>query len=171
MLFDDITFITIFADPAKSTVVNKVGYAVAPTGPRSADWRSLPPYQPGVNGLAVSGLGKQKEAAWALVQYLSDRKTSKQYMLKGGLAPRQSAWADPEVVKALDPEFLETGRASAQINYPGVAPLSITNVSKARDYIGQVIVTAIQGGNLKAALDTAFSQCVDLLKKERAKKS
>ena len=119
----------------------------------------------------VSGLGRQKEAAWALVQYLSDRKTSKQYMLKGGLAPRQSAWADPEVVKALDPEFLETGRASAQINYPGVAPLSITNVSKARDYIGQVIVTAIQGGNVKAALDTAFSQCADLLKEERAKKS
>jgi len=171
MLFDDITFITIFADPAKSTVVNKVGYAVAPTGPRSADWRSLPPSQPGANGLAVSGLGKQKEAAWALVQYLSDRKTSKQYMLKGGLAPRQSAWAWPEVVKALDPEFLETGRASAQINYPGVAPLSITNVSKARDYIGQVIVTAIQGGNVKAALDTAFSQCADLLKEERAKKS
>ena len=44
MLFDDITFITIFADPAKSTVVNKVGYAVAPQGPRSADWRSLPVY-------------------------------------------------------------------------------------------------------------------------------
>jgi multiple sugar transport system substrate-binding protein len=171
MLFDDITFITIFSDPAKSTVVNKVGYAVAPSGPRSADWRGLPAYQPGVNGLAISGLGKQKEASWALVQYLSDRKTSKQYMLKGGLAPRQSAWADPEVVKALDPEFLETGRASAQINYPGVAPLSITNVSKARDFIGQVIVTAIQGGNVKAALGTAFTQCVDLLKEERAKKS
>src|SRR5262245_52833609 len=121
VLVDDITFITIFADPAKSTVVNKVGYAVTPTGPRSADWRGLPAYQPNVNGLAVSGLGKQKEAAWTLVQYLSDRKTSKQYMLKGGLAPRQSAWVDPDVVKALDPEFLETGRASVQINYPGVA--------------------------------------------------
>jgi multiple sugar transport system substrate-binding protein len=171
MLFDDITFITIFADPSKSTVAGKVGYALAPTGPRSAAWRSLPPYQPNVNGLAISALGKQKEASWALVQYLSDKTTSKQYMLKGGLAPRQSAWVDPEVVKALDPEFLETGRASAQINYPGVAPLSITNVSKARDFIGQVIVTAIQGGNVKTALSTAFTQCVDLLKEERAKKS
>ena len=82
-----------------------------------------------------------------------------------------SAIGGTEVVKALDPEFLETGRASAQINYPGVAPLSITNVSKARDFIGQVIVTAIQGGNVKTALSTAFTQCVDLLKEERAKKS
>ena len=171
MLFDDITFITIFADPSKSTVAGKVGYALAPTGPRSTAWRNLPPYQPNINGLAISALGKQKEASWALVQYLSDKTTSKQYMLKGGLAPRQSAWVDPEVVKALDPEFLETGRASAQINYPGVAPLSITNVSKARDFIGQVIVTAIQGGNVKTALSTAFTQCVDLLKEERAKKS
>jgi multiple sugar transport system substrate-binding protein len=171
MLFDDITFITIFADPAKSTVVNKVGYAVAPQGPRSADWRSLPAYTPGVNGLAISGLSKQKAPAWYLVQYLSDRKTSKQYMLKGGLAPRQSAWADPDVIKTLDPEFLEAGRASAQINYPGTAPLSITNVSKARDYIGQVIVTAIQGGDVKTALSTAHAQCAELLKEERAKKS
>ncbi len=171
MLFDDITFITVFSDPSKSTVVGKVGYAPAPTGPGSAAWRSLPPYQPDVNGLAISGLGKQKEASWLLVQYLSDKVTSKRYMLQGGLAPRKSAWTDPDVVKALDPEFLETGRISTQINYPGASPLSIANVSKARDFIGAVIVTAIQGGNVKAALDTAFNQCVDLLNEERTKKS
>jgi hypothetical protein len=92
-------------------------------------------------------------------------------MLRGGLAPRQSAWSDPEVQKKLDPEFLEAGKASVQINYPGAAPLSITNVSRARDYLGQVIVTSIQGGNVKGALATAHQQCVDLLKEERAKKS
>ena len=171
MLFDDITFITIFGDPSKSTVAGKVGYAPAPTGPGSAAWRSDPPVAPTVNGLAISGLGKQKEASWLLVQYLSDKTTSKQYMLQGGLAPRQSAWVDPEVVKALDPEFLETGRASTQVNYPGASPPSIANVSKARDFIGEVIVTAIQGGDVKAALKTAADQCADLLKEERAKKS
>jgi multiple sugar transport system substrate-binding protein len=171
MLFHDITFITIFADPTKSTVAGKVGYGPAPTGPHSADWRSDPPAAPNVNGLAISGLGKQKEAAWLLVQYLSDKTTSKQYMLQGGLAPRQSAWIDPDVVKALDPEFLETGKASVAVNYPGASPLSIANVSKARDLIGEVVVTAIQGGNVKAALKTASDQCADLLKDERAKKS
>ncbi len=170
MLFDDITFITIFADPSKSKVAGKVGYAPAPLGPHSDAWRNDPPSQPDVNGLAISGLGKQKEAAWLLVQYLSDKTTSKQYMLQGGLAPRQSAWVDADVVKALDPEFLETARASVQVNYPGAAPLSIANVSKARDFIGEAIVTAIQGGNVKAALKTAADQCADLLKEERAKK-
>ena len=170
MLFDDITFITVFADASKSTVSGKVGYAPAPTGPRSGAWRSLPPYQPNVTGLAISGLGKQKEASWLLVQYLSDKTTSKRYMLQGGLAARQSAWTDPDVVKALDPEFLQTGRESAQINHPGASPLSIANVSKARDMIGEVIVTAIQGGNVKAALGSASNQCVDLLKQERTKK-
>jgi multiple sugar transport system substrate-binding protein len=170
MLYDDITFITIFGDPSKSKVAGKVGYAPTPTGPHSADWRSDPPGAPTANGLAISGLGKQKEAAWLLVQYLSDKTTSKQYMLQGGLAPRQSAWIDPDVVKALDPEFLDTGKASVQVNYPGAAPLSIANVSKARDFIGEVIVTAIQGGNVKAALKTAAGQCADLLKDERAKK-
>jgi multiple sugar transport system substrate-binding protein len=171
MVFDDITFVTVFADPSKSTVAGKVGYAPAPTGPYSAAWRNEPPYAPNVNGLAISGLGKQKEASWLLVQYLSDKTSSKRYMLKGGLAARQSAWTDPDVVKALDPEFLETGRASVQISAPSAAPTSIANVSKARDFIGEVVVTAIQGGNVKAALATAAQQCADLLKEERAKKS
>jgi multiple sugar transport system substrate-binding protein len=170
MLFDDITFVTVFADPSKSKVAGNVGYAPAPTGPQSAAWRAEPLYQPNVTGLAISGLGKEKEASWLLVQYLSDKLTSKRYMLQGGLAARQSAWVDPDVVKALDPEFLETGRASVQINSPGAAPPSIANVSKARDMIGEVIVTAIQGGNVKAALGTAFTQCVDLLNMEREKK-
>lgn len=170
MTFDDITFVTAFGDASKSTVAGKVGYAPAPTGPRSASWRSDPPAAPNATGLAISGLGKQKAAAWLLVQYLSDRTSSKRYMLQGGLAARQSAWTDPDVVKALDPEFLETGRFSTQVNYPGAAPLSIANVSKARDFIGEVVVTAIQGGNVKTALAAAAAQCADLLKEERAKK-
>ncbi|MBV9812982.1 MAG: extracellular solute-binding protein [Acetobacteraceae bacterium] len=171
MLYDDITFVTVFADPSKSKVADKVGYAPAPTGPASTTWRGQPPLAPNVTGLAISGLGKQKEASWLLVQYLSDKTTSKRYMLQGGLAPRRSAWSDPDVVKALDPEFLETGRISTQIAAPPAAPASIANVSKARDFIGQVVVTAIQGGNVKAALATAAGQCADLLKEERAKKS
>ncbi len=168
MCYDDIVFTATFGDASKSTVVGKVGYAVTPTGPHSADWRNLPPYSLGVNGLAISGLNKSPEAAWYMVQYMSDRDTAKQYMLKGGLSPRESVWSDPDVVKALDPEFIETAKASGNIAYPGAAPLSITNVSQARDYIGQVIVTSIQGGDVKSALDTAYQQCVDLLKKERA---
>lgn len=167
MLFDDITFITIFGDPTKSKVAGKVGYGPAPEGLKSAAWRSDPPYAPNSTGLAISGLSKQKEAAWLLVQFLSDKTTSKRYMLQGGLAARQSAWTDPDVVKTLDPEFLETGRYAAQVNSPGVAPLSIANVAKARDIIGEVVVTAIQGGNVKTSLATAAAQCADLLKQER----
>jgi len=171
MLFDDITFITIFADPTKSTVAGKVGYAPAPTGPFSDRWRKDPPYAPNATGLAISGLSRQKEAAWLLVQYLSDPVSSKRYMLQGGLAPRQSTWTDPDVVKALDPEFLETGRVSAGINSPGTAPLSIVNIAKARDIIGETVVTAIQGGNTKASLASAAAQCAELLKQERARKT
>ena len=170
MTFDDITFATTFSDVSKSAVAGKVGYAPAPTGPRSDAWRRESLLAPNVTGLAISGLGKQKEAAWLLVQYLSDKASSKQYMLQGGLGARQSSWTDPDVVKALDAEFLETGRISTQINGAGAAPHSIANVSKARDLIGEVVVAAIQGGNVKQALETAQSQVAALLKEERGKK-
>ncbi len=170
MVYDDITFATLFSDPTKSTVAGKVGYSVAPTGPASASWRSEPPITPTSTGLAISSFSKKKEAAWLLVQFLSDKTQSQRYMLQGGLGARASAWTDPEVIKALDPEFLETGRASTLIAGPGAAPHSITNVAKARDFIGEAVVTSIQGGNVKAALDTAFKNCSDLLKEERAKR-
>ncbi|WP_293853675.1 sugar ABC transporter substrate-binding protein [uncultured Alsobacter sp.] len=170
MVYDDITFATLFSDPAKSTVAGKVGYAAAPTGPKSEAWRSEPPIAPNSTGLAISGFSKKKEAAWLLVQYLSDRTSSQRYMLQGGLGARQSAWTDPEVAKALDPEFLETGRLSTQINAPGAAPHSIANVSKARDFIGEAVVASILGQDVKAALKTAADRCSELLKEERAKK-
>ena len=167
MCYDDIVFASTFGDKEKSQVVGKVGYSVAPRGPHSDDWRKLPPYSLGVSGLAISGLNKDPGPAWYLIQYMSDRDTSKQYMLKGGLSPRQSVWDDAEVAKALDPEFLEAAKASGTINGPGAAPLSITNVAQARDYIGQVVVTAIQGGDVKTALQTAYDQCAKLLEDER----
>jgi multiple sugar transport system substrate-binding protein len=170
MLFDDITFTTIFSDPTKSTVAGKVGYAPAPTGPHSAAWRSEPPIMPNSTGLAISGFSKKKEAAWLLVQFLSDKTTSQRYMLQGGLGARQSAWSDPEVTKALDPEFLETGRISTQSVNPGPAPHSITNVSKARDFIGEAVVASILGNDVNAAVAAAYTRCVDLLKEERAKR-
>jgi multiple sugar transport system substrate-binding protein len=170
MVYDDITFTTLFSDPTKSAVAGKFGSSPAPTGPASANWRSEPPIAPTSTGLAISSFSKKKEAAWMLVQFLSDKTQSQRYMLQGGLGARASAWTDPEVIKALDPEFLETGRASTLIAAPGAAPHSITNVAKARDFIGEAIVTSIQGGNVKAALDTAFKNCVELLKEERAKR-
>jgi multiple sugar transport system substrate-binding protein len=88
----------------------------------------------------------------------------------GGLGARQSAWSDPEVTKALDPEFLETGRISTQSVNPGPAPHSITNVAKARDFIGEAVVASILGNDVNAAVATAYTRCVDLLKEERAKR-
>jgi len=169
MLFDDITFATLFSDAARSTVVGKVGYAPAPTGPSSA-WRSEPPIAPNATGLAISALGTKKEAAWLLVQFLSDKTSSQRYMLQGGLGARQSAWSDPEVRAALDPQFLEAGRISTQINSPGAAPHSITNVTQARDFIGEVVVAAILGGDVNGALNTAFTRCAALLREERARR-
>ena len=171
MVYDDITFATLFSDPTKSAVAGKVGYAPSPRPARprrtgAANRRS----RPTSTGLAISSLSKKKEAAWMLVQFLSDKTQSQRYMLQGGLGARASAWTDPEVIKALDPEFLETGRASTLIAAPGAAPHSITNVAKARDFIGEAIVTSIQGGNVKAALETAFKNCSELLKEERAKR-
>jgi hypothetical protein len=104
------------------------------------------------------------------VQFLSDKTSAQRYMLQGGLGARQSAWSDPEVRAALDPQFLEAGRISTQINSPGAAPHSITNVTQARDFIGEAVVAAILGQDVGAALNVAFTRCAALLQEERARR-
>ena len=155
MLFDDITFVTTFADATKSTVVGKVGYAPAPTGPHSADWRSDPPAAPNVTGLAMSGLGKKKEAAWLLVQYLSDT-DDLETLHAAGRPGRAAVGLDrPRCGEGARPRNSSRPAAGPpRLTRRAPRPLSIANVSKARDFIGEVVVTAIQGGNTKAALAT-----------------
>jgi multiple sugar transport system substrate-binding protein len=168
MVFDDIAFYPQFNDASKSTIVGKFAIAPIPTGPASDTWRTLPPYLQGVNGYAISNFSTKKEAAWYFVQFMTDAEMSKRFAKKGGLAARPSAFDDPEVLEALPKDFLETIKINSQITYPGAAPLSISNISKARDFIGNVIVTAIQGGDVKAAQEQAFKDVSALLEEERA---
>lgn len=169
MTFDDIAFYPQFNDPSKSTIVGKFAIAPVPKGPASDTWRTLPPYLQGVNGYAISNFSNKKEAAWYFVQYMTDEEMSKRFAKKGGLAARNAVFDNPEVKEALSENFLETIKVNALINFPGAAPLSISNISKSRDFIGNVIVTSIQGGDVKAALEQAYKDNVALLEEERAK--
>ena len=62
MLFDDITFITIFADLVEVDGRRQSRLCPGAHGPSVRRLAEPASYQPNVNGLAISALGKQKEA-------------------------------------------------------------------------------------------------------------
>lgn len=94
-------------DPSKSTVAGNVGYATLPEGPAGAftgvwGW-----------GLGLNNHSGNKEAAQAVIEWLTSRAASPSYVDAGGVPSRVSDFADPEN-QATYPYYGAIGDALAQ---------------------------------------------------------
>jgi multiple sugar transport system substrate-binding protein len=142
-------FNSIYEDPEKSKIVGKVGYARIPEGPTG---ESIPYI--GTWGLSIPYLSKNREAAWYFIQWATSQDIVKRlqldHMILGG---RKSAWEDPELENYLSKDLIESSMASLEVAKPFNPP--VIQISEVRDIVGSVIVTAIQGGDVKAAADEA----------------
>lgn len=163
MLTDGIGFVGQFENKQNSKIAGKVGYQVFPAG--AAGSKPLI----GTWGIAVSGLSKKKEAAWLFVQYMSSAETSLHFLNAGGNTTRLSPWKSPQFTNAKAEwikAILNTYKVGVEGNY---VPPSVKNVSLARDIIGQVIITAIAGGNVEQAANEAQNKLIKLYLEEKGK--
>ncbi|MCC7447883.1 MAG: sugar ABC transporter substrate-binding protein [Anaerolineae bacterium] len=145
-------------DEKQSQIKGKVGYAPIPRGtaPESVrttePCRVTPPF-----GLGISAFSKQKDAAWYFVQWFAGKAAGLDYLKAGRMAARQSAWDNPEFKASIenspDKGYWDAMAIASKICYPsfGFAPAAIKDQNRARDIIGEVIVTSITGGDVKAA--------------------
>lgn len=150
---DSNIFYAPLLDPAKSPVANQFGFAVFPEGPGGR--------KPAGGGwyLSIYSKAKNKGPAWYFIQWA----VSKENALKAQLAAiptgRLSAWTADEF-KRTDkaPELTKATLDSLQLKgTPSWGPPFVA-VGEIRDVIGAVVVTAIQGGDVKAAADKAIDQ-------------
>jgi multiple sugar transport system substrate-binding protein len=148
-------------DPTKSTVADKTGIAQFPAGPKGSNMYSVTSW-----GLSMSANAPHKDAAWEFIKWA----TSKDIVLKTqsqGTVPgaRQSVWDQPGATGKFPPDWVAAMKASVN-GKPYDRPLVI-NVGKARDIIGTVITTAIQGGDVQKAADQANKDFQALLDQEK----
>lgn len=90
MFLDSIAFAAGFEDPANSTVVGKVGWALHPKGVKRAS-------QTGGFGIAIPKNAQNKEAAFLLMQWLTSKEADLKIALEGGNPSRFSTYAHPEL--------------------------------------------------------------------------
>ena len=157
MWLDASVFFANLVDPAQSQIADSAMVAMPPAGAGGSI-----PYVGGWH-LSIYSQSKHKEAAWHFVQWA----LGKEMVLKAQLANittgRVSAWESEEYKAAnkhpdLQESFLAAMKAgNAQWNPPVLA------VSEARDAIGVVLVTAIEGGDIKAAAEAADKTVQGLL--------
>jgi multiple sugar transport system substrate-binding protein len=145
-----------------------------PMGPASEQARNTEPcVQAPPFGLSISAFAENPDAAWLLVQWLTSKEAQLDYLKAGRVAARQSAWDSPEFVESITPEaapYWEAQAVASQYCYPtpGHAPDSIKDVTRSRDIIGQVITTAILGGDIEAAANAAQEELEMLRAREQA---
>ncbi len=148
-------------DPTKSEAAGKTGVAPFPAGPAGANMYSVTSW-----GLSMTASTKNKDAAWEFIKWA----TSKDITLKTqgeGQVPgaRNSVWNDPKGIAGFPKDWVDAVKASGTgRSYD--RPL-VTQVTKARDVIGQAVVTAIEGGDYKAAAEQANKEFQALLDSEK----
>ncbi len=154
-------------DPAKSAFAKDTGIMVFPAGPKGHRTYNIVPW-----GIAISPKSAKKAAAWKFIRYMTDKKRTT--IIQGKYmnpCARQSAYKDPEGVKGFPPDFAVAMEASAAISEGyGYDRPRVVAVSEARDIIGEVVVTAIEGRDIAPAAKAANAKFQELLDREKAGK-
>ena len=154
---DASVFFANLIDPEQSNVVDSASVTIAPAGPAGQT-----PYVGGWH-LSVYEASQNKGPAWLFIQWALGKEMVEQAQLKNITTGRTSAWESPEYVSAsAHPELAESFLQATEIGDPRWNP-PVLSVSEARDAVGAAIVTAIEGGDVEAALSDANEVLQDLL--------
>jgi len=159
MFTDASVFYANVENPDASTVAGKVGYAPFPAGPEdNTYWLSG-------WGLSMGASSKNKGAAWYFIQWATSPEIAMRTQIEGKVAgARQSVWDSEESKSTFPADWTEAYvLSSSNANRPDRPP--VVAVSEVRDAIGNAIVAAIEGQDVKAAADAAAAEMKDIMAK------
>ena len=150
-----------FTDPAKSPYADKTGIVMFPKGANvhkvggSTAW-----------ALAMSAGSQHKDAAWKFIRYMTSKEstliTQGQFM---NPSARQSVYKIPEGVAKFPADWAKAVAASGPLSVGRDRP-GVIAVGESRDIVGEVVVTAIEGGDVEATASRVSLKFQELLDRE-----
>ncbi|NHN29046.1 ABC transporter substrate-binding protein [Paenibacillus agricola] len=150
-------------DPEKSTVSDKVGYALFPGGAAGSK-----PYNITSWGLAMNAKTANKDASWEFIKWASSKDVVLKTQKLGNPGARTSVWEKPDGVSGFPAEMVQVIKDSAKGGIDHDRPVLI-GVGEARDVVGGVVLQGITGGDIKAAADKANEELQAIMDKEKGK--
>jgi len=144
---------------AESVVADKTGYALFP----GDSFYNIPSW-----GLSMGAFTEKADAATAFIKWAAGKDMTATLQAAGVPGARVSVYGIPEANVAFPPQLVEVIAAAGTKNTKGYDRPLITSVSKARDYIGQAIVAAIEGGDVEAAAEEANRGFQSVIEEDRA---
>ena len=142
-------------------VYENAGFAVSPT---MSTWNVCS------WGLGISAGSENLEAAKEFVKWAAGVEMIKYIQTEGISSARNSAWEDPACTANYPAELLAAIQKGNEIATKAYDRPMTTSVAQARDVIGVVITTAIEGGDVQAAADKANAEFQAILDADLAAK-
>lgn len=121
MWFDATAIAPSLLDPDQSAVVDKVAFAPPPEGPLGA-YGALAGWS-----LGITANGKEPDAAWAFISYMTSKAMAPTYVANEGVPTRTSVLENPQtdVQKAYYPAMLESLATAAALVDKGISWLPL----------------------------------------------
>ncbi len=163
MWWDGIGFSAPLIDPTKSRVVDKVGFAPVPAGPKAHNCATF------IDGIGIPAKAKNKKAAWLFVQWVTGKPMLTEVLRTGSGTPaRLSCYARPDVIKTskFPKEWFDTTEASLKMARSGL-PV-IVPVTEFRDTIGVALTNIVLGADVATELRNATASFQPVLDKSNS---
>ena len=163
MWWDGIGFSAPLVDPNKSKVVETVGFAPVPAGPKAHNCATF------VDGIGIPATAKNKKAAWLFMQWVTGKEMFGEVLRTGsGTPPRLSVYERTDIVKAskFPQEWFDTTQASLKMARSGL-PV-IVPVTEFRDTIGVGLTNIVGGADVATELKKATDAFQPVLDKANA---
>lgn len=158
---DASVFYSNMLDPDQSEVGDLVGFAQFPAGPAGSK-----PYSIVSWGVSMAQTSRNKEAAWEFIKWATSKEITLRTQASQVPSARTSAWASPEGTANFPAQLVDVIMASSEGSMPFDRP-NVIAVGEARDIVGTVIVTSIEGRDVPAAAERANRDYQALLEKEQ----
>ena len=150
MWWDGIGFSAPLLDKTKSRIVEKVGFAPVPAGPKAHNCATF------IDGIGIPATAKNKRAAWLFLQWITGKPMLNEQLRTGSGTPaRLSCYGREDIVKnsAFPQEWFDTTGISLKLARPGL-PV-IVPVTEFRDTIGTGLTNIVGGGDVATELKKA----------------
>ncbi len=160
MWWDGIGFSAPLLDKNKSKIVEKVGFAPVPAGPKSHHCATF------IEGIGIPASAKNKKAAWLFVQWITGKQMMNEQLRAGaGTPPRLSCYGREDIAKnsAFPQEWFDTTGISLKLARPGL-PV-IVPVTEFRDTIGAGLTNIVGGADVETELKKATASFQPVLDK------
>ncbi|HVY15248.1 MAG TPA: sugar ABC transporter substrate-binding protein [Rhodopila sp.] len=160
MWWDGIGFSAPLLDKTKSKVVDKVGFAPVPAGPKAQLCATY------IEGIGIPAQAKNKKAAWLFLQWATGKELLGETLRTGSGTPaRMSVYTRTDIIEksAFPKEWFETTATSLKMARNGLP--TIVPVTEFRDAIGVGLTNIVGGADPASELKKATAAFQPVLDK------